>query len=246
MSISPEQVSQILSHLQLPPSDTLPSPPLDFLAKHIQSLPPSLLEPFEVISPKQRTSIPTIKRRRLIYSTTSPFSLSAAQGRLRWPLLWERLGGDPFAETSHNAEDEAAWANSSFMQGTVGNQQVRKLGGFLRLMEEDREAEDVRAAKRMERRLDQVGEEFEEESDEEEEEAGGGELRVKTLDYSPIDFEDPPGGDPIALRDAEDRYFEDESPSRTPNGTAQGNSSRSVPANADDKSVQNGQGEYDY
>ncbi|ODO09014.1 hypothetical protein I350_02610 [Cryptococcus amylolentus CBS 6273] len=271
MSVSPEHVSQILSYLQLPASETLPSPPLEFLTKYIQNLPSSLLEPFSFISPKERTSIPTIKRRRLIYSTTSPSSLSSAQGRLRWPLLWERLGGDPFAETSQNAEDEAAWANSSFMQGTVGNQQVKKLGGFLRLMEEDREAEDVRAAKRMERRLDQVGEEFEEESDDEEDEANGGEPRVEvaedqeevervferrllelfldgldTLDYSPIDFEDPPGGDPIAIRDAEDRYFEDESPSRTPNGTTQGNSLRSVPANADEKSVQNGQGDYDY
>lgn len=54
------------------------------------------------------------------------------------------------------------------MKGTAENQQVRKLGGFLRLLEEEREAEEVRAAKRMERRLDQEGEEFEEESDEEE------------------------------------------------------------------------------
>lgn len=78
------------------------------------------------------------------------------------------MGGDPFAPVSESAEEEAAWAESSFMKGTAGNQQVRKLGGFLRLMEEEREAEEVRAAKRMERRLDQEGEEFEEESDEEE------------------------------------------------------------------------------
>ncbi|EAL20990.1 hypothetical protein CNBD5910 [Cryptococcus deneoformans B-3501A] len=181
------------------------------------------------------------------------------------------MGGDPFAPISESAEEEAAWAESSFMKGTAGNQQVRKLGGFLRLMEEEREAEDVRAAKRMERRLDQEGEEFEEESDEEEERFGANQRPqmaedqqevelafekrllelfldgLDTIDYSPIDFVDPPGGDPIAQRDAEDRYFDDEEPSQTPNGTTQGEGLRGREMMVDeDKTAQNGQGDYDY
>lgn len=54
------------------------------------------------------------------------------------------------------------------MPGKEGRQHVRKLGGFLRGLEEEREMEGVREAKRVERRLDDVGEEFDEESDEEE------------------------------------------------------------------------------
>lgn len=181
------------------------------------------------------------------------------------------MGGDPFAPVSESAEEEAAWAESSFMKGTAGNQQVRKLGGFLRLMEEEREAEEVRAAKRMERRLDQEGEEFEEESDEEEERIGASQWPqvaedqqevelafekrllelfldgLDTIDYSPIDFVDPPGGDPIAQRDAEDKYFDDEEPSRTPNGTTQGEGGGGREMVVDeDKMAQNGQGDYDY
>ncbi|KAE8538320.1 hypothetical protein D1P53_005663 [Cryptococcus gattii VGV] len=269
-TISHEDVSRILFHLQLPPSDLLPLPPLQFLQAYLHLLPPSLLEPFAVIPPKTRTIIPSIKRRRLIHSTTHPSFLTASQGRLRWPLLWERMGGDPFAPVSESAEEEAAWAESSFMKGTAGNQQVRKLGGFLRLMEEEREAEEVRAAKRMERRLDREGEEFEEESDEEERDEANQPPQVAedqqevelafekrllelfldgldTIDYSPIDFVDPPGGDPIAQRDDEDRYFDDEEPSRTPNGTTQGEALRDRQTMDDgDKTAQNGQGEYDY
>ncbi|OXG42047.1 hypothetical protein C359_02633 [Cryptococcus neoformans Bt120] len=270
-NIPGEDVSRILFYLQLPPSDLLPLPPLQFLQAYLHLLPPSLLEPFAIIPPKARTSIPSIKRRRLIHSTTHPSFLTASQGRLRWPLLWERMGGDPFAPVSESAEEEAAWAESSFMKGTAGNQQVRKLGGFLRLMEEEREAEEVRAAKRMERRLDQEGEEFEEESDEEEERIGASQWPqvaedqqevelafekrllelfldgLDTIDYSPIDFVDPPGGDPIAQRDAEDKYFDDEEPSRTPNGTTQGEGGGGREMMVDeDKMAQNGQGDYDY
>ena len=54
------------------------------------------------------------------------------------------------------------------MPGKEGRQHVKKLGGFLRGLEEEREMEGVREARRVERRLDDVGEEFDEESDEEE------------------------------------------------------------------------------
>jgi hypothetical protein len=40
--------------------------------------------------------------------------------------------------------------------------------------------------------------------------------------YDEIDFTEPPEGDPIATRDAQDRYFDDEEASRTPNGHEQG------------------------
>lgn len=53
------------------------------------------------------------------------------------------------------------------MPGKKGRQHVKKLGRFLRGLEEEREMEGVREARKVERRLDDVGEEFDEESDEE-------------------------------------------------------------------------------
>jgi hypothetical protein len=53
------------------------------------------------------------------------------------------------------------------MPGKEGRQHVKKLGRFLRGLEEEREMEGVREARKVERRLDDVGEEFDEESDEE-------------------------------------------------------------------------------
>lgn len=56
---------------------------------------------------------------------------------------------------------------------------------------------------------------------------------------------EPPEGDPIAKRDAEDKYFDDEEPSRTPNGHIQGESSV-LDSSMGEESKQNGPGEYDY
>ncbi|WWD22169.1 hypothetical protein CI109_106659 [Kwoniella shandongensis] len=277
--ITPEDVERILSYLDLPPSSTLPSPPFQFLTQYLPLLPSSLLEPFEPIPPSDRTSIPTIKQRRLIHATASPRPrfLSSSEGRLRWPLLWERMGGDPFPPPSHGVEEEENWVQKGFMKDVPieTSQQVKKLGGFLRGLEEEREMEGVRERKRMERRLDNVGEEFDEESDEEEEpmpdgtngvperpEVAEDQEEVKrlfekkllelfldgldTIDYTPIDFNDPPEGDPIAIRDAEDRYFDDEEPCRTPGGVHVVGEPPSVPDSDPKKRLENGTGDYDY
>lgn len=62
------------------------------------------------------------------------------------------------------------------------------------------------------------------------------------MPYDEIDFTEPPEGDPIATRDAQDRYFDDEEASRTPNGHEQGTNSSSTERSA----KENGPGEYDY
>ncbi|WVQ69117.1 uncharacterized protein L199_007331 [Kwoniella botswanensis] len=287
--LSPDQVQSMLSYLDLPPSDFLPLPPISFLTQHISNLPPSLLEHFTFLTPKQLTSIPTIKHRRLLYATSNPKPniLGVSQSRLRWPLLWERLGGDPFSainENSQSAIEEEQWVSEGFMNDPNSdrekNQQVKKLGGFLRVLEEERESENVRMAKRMERRLDNQGEEFDDSDSDEDENGGqrngretsGNRIEVKedqkevervfekrileifldgmdTIDYTSIDFHEPPGGDPIALQDEEDRYFDDEEPSRTPNGHDQGAGQEDIfqsRLKEDGKQTQNGQGEYDY
>ena len=181
--LPPEDVERILRYLDLPPSTTLPSPPLVFLSEHIHTLPPPLLAPLgSITTSRQRSSIPLIKSRRWLYASTSPPPppLRADAGRLRWPLLWERLGGSSLPPPSSAVEEEESWVAENFLPGKEGRQHVKKLGGFLRGLEEEREAEGVREARRAERRLDDVGEEFDESSDEEDDEKG--KVRVAGLE----------------------------------------------------------------
>ena len=163
-------IDRILSYLDLPSAQELPTPPLKFLSDHITILPPPLLLPFdEITSPRERATIPAIKSRRLIYAAQSPLpvELHADRGRLRWPLLWERMGGSSLPPPSADVREEEKWVEENFLPGKENSQHVKKLGGFLRGLEEEREMESVVMARRAERRLDDVGEEFDEESDEE-------------------------------------------------------------------------------
>ena len=171
-SLNPEDVSRILSYLELPSSSTsaLPLPPLEFLNKYLPLLPFELALPFgQVTTPRQRAPIKTIKSRRLIHasSTPRPSDLTAERGRLRWPLLWERMGGTSLPPPTANVQEEESWVQDNFLSGREGSQHVKKLGGLLRGFEEEREMMDLVAARRAERRLDSAGEEFDEESDEE-------------------------------------------------------------------------------
>jgi len=166
-------IDRILSYLELPSATELPTTPLRFLSDHITVLPPPLLQPFdEVTSPRERTAIPAIKARRLLYATQSPLpaELHADRGRLRWPLLWERMGGSSLPPPSADVREEERWVEENFLPGKENSQHVKKLGGFLRGLEEEREMEGVVMARRAERRLDDVGEEFDAESDEEDDE----------------------------------------------------------------------------
>ena len=171
VTLAEEDVARIRSYLSLAPSTILPSSTFAFLEAHLHILPTSLLLPFSsIISPRQRSTIPIIKSRRLLHASNNPLpnTLRADSGRLRWPLLWERLGGSSLPPSSQGVEEEEDWVTEGFMPGKEGRQHVKKLGGFLRGLEEEREQEGVREARRVERRLDDVGEEFDEESDDEE------------------------------------------------------------------------------
>ena len=171
-TLTPDDLDRIFSYLDQPIPAELPTPPIQFLSDHIGILPSQLLLPFdEVTTPRERATIPTIKARRHIYATRQPIppELTADRARLRWPLLWERSGGSSLPPPSIDVTEEERWAEENFLPGKENAQHVKKLGGFLRGLAEEREAEEVVMAKRAERRLDQVGEEFDEDSDEEEE-----------------------------------------------------------------------------
>jgi hypothetical protein len=170
-TLTPDDLDRIFSYLDQPVPAQLPTPPIQFLSDHIDILPSQLLLPFnELTSPRERASIPTIKARRHIYATQQPLppELRADRARLRWPLLWERTGGSSLPPPSIDVTEEERWAEEHFLPGKENSQHVKKLGGFLRGLAEEREAEEMVMAKRAERRLDQIGEEFDDESDEEE------------------------------------------------------------------------------
>lgn len=101
-----------------------------------------------------------------------PVELTAAEGRIRWPLLWEQLGGDTTLVPATAAQRDAVrWAQTQFMPGST--QHVGRLG---RLMGEEEEMGAWQAAaqnRARERRLQAEGEEFDSES-ESESEAGNG------------------------------------------------------------------------
>jgi len=306
-SLHPEDLAAIRTYLDLPSETLLPADPLDLLSTYLHILPRPLLEPLtSITTPRERARLRPIKARRLMYASAvpPPAFLSADAGRLRWPLLWERMGGSSIPPTapSREVQEEESWVRDRFLGGlqpqddSTGEtkevtQHVKKLGGLLRGFEEERELEHVRERRKVERQLDEVGEEFDSESDEEDG-AGGRignarigprvvededqegvarafekklvELFVDGLDvsllattgraelmtqsevvpYDDIDFTEPPEGDPIATRDAQDRYFDDEEASRTPNGHDQG--TRVVTNAPQGTPPQNGTGEYDY
>ncbi|ORX34491.1 hypothetical protein BD324DRAFT_683437 [Kockovaella imperatae] len=281
--LSQEDVTRILTYLDLPQSAGLPLAPLNFLRAHLAQLPYELALPFaKITTPRQRSSIKSIKSRRLIYASSEPkpLELTAERGRLRWPLLWERMGGSSLPPPSVNVDEEESWVEQNFLPGRENAQHVKKLGGFLRSLEEEREMMEVVAARRVERRLDDVGEEFDEESDEEEGTTNAPGISsvpgpnantmvppgivvqinqqeqedvrrafekhltelfvdgLDTVDYTRIDFAEPPGGDVTAERDQEDAYFAEQEPSDAVD--------RTEPARSVSMPNQNGQGEYDY
>ena len=136
----------ILSYLQLPETYT-PSPkesPIDFLQLHIRQLPPHLLLTFSLITnPKQRTTVPTIRNRRLEYTHSNPEELSFVEARSRWPTLWEGRERRGMEE----GQSEREWVmNDGFLKGSTKH--VGKLGVLLGEYEEEREAERVRALRR--------------------------------------------------------------------------------------------------
>lgn len=148
--------------------DYLPSPsnqPIEFLLEHINHLPPHLLLKFSSITtPKQRTTIHSIRNRRVVYLNSNPSELSFTSARHTWPTIWpgrERRGIE-------EGNDEEQWAETGFMQGTTKH--VKKLGHLLRDYEEEREAERVRNIRRAQlaAEQDQFIPEEDEDSDEEE------------------------------------------------------------------------------
>lgn len=298
----------------------LPDDPARLLAAHLDVLPGPLLRQLgALVPPRARARIPRIRQRRHVWAhpassspavpdalpstartartaRSKPEELTAAEGRIRWPLLWEQLGGDPALVPDTAAQRDAVrWAETEFMPG-----EQRHVGRLARLMGEEEEVGAWRRAaqnRARERRLQAEGEEFDSESDDDGAEepsassrgaramnGGDGGLNaaglaqfadvvaanppagpgrtppqarsqaeveaefekrllelfldgLDTLDYDDIDF--TPAEDPIADRDREDRYFDDEAPSTAAGGVGNGHG-------AGDKAMENGQGEYDY
>jgi hypothetical protein len=146
------------------PLDYVPSPDTDtvaFLSKYLSHLPPHILAQFgNITTAKQRTMVPTIRNRRLKYTSTMPTELSFHVAQKKWPHMWkgrERAGLD-------EGRDEKEWANHEFLSGQ--HQHIGKLGNLLGEYEEEREAERTRTLRRAHAPVDEFVPE-EDESDEE-------------------------------------------------------------------------------
>ncbi|EIW65950.1 hypothetical protein TREMEDRAFT_35701 [Tremella mesenterica DSM 1558] len=191
------------------------------------------------------------------------------------------MGGDPLDLVEDEESDgEEDWVAERFLPGEEGRQHVKKLGGFLRGLDLERGAEKVREARRRERVLDMKGQEFEEVEDgvvpgmrernmdreergreewEKEEIERRFEKRLSilfldgydTIDYDPIDLSEPLEGDILLYQDEQENYFDDETPSGTPQDSTYDDEELKTPRDSihqDEKEMgsQNGQGEYDY
>ncbi|KAI0082477.1 hypothetical protein K474DRAFT_1681365 [Panus rudis PR-1116 ss-1] len=227
--------SAVLRYLCLP-QDYTPSPetsPVEFLSKHIRSLPPDMLAQFSsVTTPKERTTIPIIRNRRLKYVESNPPELNFADAKVTWPLLWS--GKEPIGSIGvEEAKEEREWAEKEFLKGK--EKHVGKLGNLLGIFEEEREAERARAIRRRKAQIEEDYPEEDEDTDEEddadlpvtpaindEEETPEAEKatflrRVKErliygqldpFDYDKVDWNDT--WDDIIDRDEEERWFDSE------------------------------------
>jgi len=190
MSSYPFDGGALRKYLGLP-GDCTPNPetaPLHFLALHLHTLPPHLLVQFSnVLTPRERTSIPLIKNRRTQYALSGPPELSWAQGHRLEPLLWEAPPGSGLRPGAHDAQLEREWTDTHFIgytstAGGTGQRggHVRKLGDLLAEYEEEREADRIRALRR-ERAAQaaaerETEEEFDSDEDEDEEDDDGNNL----------------------------------------------------------------------
>lgn len=144
MSASAHQFNKDISlkYLGLP-LDYTPSPeqdPISFLTKHIFQLPPHLLLHYsDITTPKQRTTIASIRNRRLQYANKSPEELQFEAARDTWPSLWT---GRVDRRGLQEGKEEKAWAETDFLSGS--KQHIGKLGKLLAEYEEERKAERMR------------------------------------------------------------------------------------------------------
>lgn len=178
-----------LKYLGLP-ADYTPSPtlePLEFLSKHLNELPPSILA---VTFPdvKQRSQLPVIRNRRLKYVESSPAELEFDQAKGKWPSLWTGPLRPPPHSTSQQVpskdESDVDWVKSGgFLPGSTRH--VGKLGDLLGGYEEERNMESMRQRRAEQREKEENEFIPEEDSDSDSDESG---LPTKDEEPSQEDF----------------------------------------------------------
>ncbi|KIP07712.1 hypothetical protein PHLGIDRAFT_29899 [Phlebiopsis gigantea 11061_1 CR5-6] len=218
----------VLKYLGLP-QDYEPSPvaaPIEFLSRHMRSLPRNLLSLFSThVTPKERTVLPAIRNRRLRYLESEPPEFRVPIAKATFSSLWPGTIGPELGR--EEAKEEREWANKQFMGGQ--GKQVGKLGELLGGYQEEREAERARDLRRQQREEEEAYPEEDEDTDEEEaavaaaqeelspQEAEGLFKRrlkeryiyglLKTVNYDQVDWDDKWDSDG---RDEEERWFDEE------------------------------------
>ena len=143
-----DEMDCILRWIHSDDRDGLINDPLTFLSNNIYNLPPHLLKYFEsVTTPKQRTSIPIIKKRRLNWarSVHSRDTFTADTGRFRDPSNFEQSldrderGYHPSHAYAQDAgAKESQWLENESMMS--GHAKLGKLGTLLSEYESERDS----------------------------------------------------------------------------------------------------------
>ncbi|KAG9002354.1 hypothetical protein FRB94_003970 [Tulasnella sp. JGI-2019a] len=190
-----------LRYLSLP-NEYIPSPntnPVEFLERHLQDLPQSLLSPFSLIlTPRQRTTLVRIRNRRTIWASSSDGikQLSWQNVRREDPISYETYmiatagsRGAPLAGASdpsapereirsgeEEAHEERHWAETNFLGGA--NEYTRHVGEgrFAKLLGEFEEEREVERHRELRAEVWKRQQEGEESYQEEEEDSEGEEV----------------------------------------------------------------------
>ncbi|TIA72268.1 hypothetical protein E3P77_01820 [Wallemia ichthyophaga] len=152
-----DQIDNILRWLGSDDKQTLKLNPLLFLHKNIFFLPPNLLNYFHsVTTPKQRTNIPIIKKRRLNWAKSqqqqSKDTFTTQAGRFRDPSNFEEtvqrdsLGNHPSFKYAHDAGlNESQWLSNNSMMSK--HAKLGKLAGLLSEYESERDSRSYTQSK---------------------------------------------------------------------------------------------------
>jgi hypothetical protein len=144
-TISESDLLLLQRYLNLPETGNLPETtptPLTFLRAYFDLVPASLSHIFaEHTTPRERSRIPQVKARRMVWAGLGgapgqrtvdrglPAELSAEEGWKRFPLLWERLGGDHLGPTKETSAAEHAVRPLEVQSQSVGVRGASRASG---------------------------------------------------------------------------------------------------------------------
>lgn len=148
-----DEIDSILRWIDSEDRDALINNPLDFLRKNLYTLPPNLLIYFESITtPKERSQIAIIKKRRINFAKSSTNTFKSDAGRFRDPSNFElsvernEKGHHPSFQYAQDAgQSESKWLENESMMSN--NTKLNRLGSLLSEYESERDSRSYTQSK---------------------------------------------------------------------------------------------------